>query len=83
MFPMISTGPVKFFFLDGRSSLAFFRYEAGAQPSLPRYLQMQKETSLHQAQPSHVSQVKAKMTNDDVTQNLQFSDELLCSLTTY
>lgn len=39
MFPMISTGPVRVFFLGERSSFSFFRYEAGAQPSLPWYLQ--------------------------------------------
>lgn len=37
MFPMISTGPVRVFFRE-KSSLTFFRYEAGAQPSFPRCL---------------------------------------------
>lgn len=74
MFPMISTGPVKFFFLDGRSSLAFFRYEAGAQPSLPRYLQVQKEISTHWTQLSQCisgATTKAKLMDDDIKQNLE------------
>lgn len=38
MLPMISTGPVMVFLRGEKSSFTFFKYEAGAQPSLPKYL---------------------------------------------
>lgn len=38
--PMISTGPVMVFLRGEKSSFTFFKYEAGAQPSLPKYLRV-------------------------------------------